>query len=1135
MSISIQLIGEIAIEAPPGERRLLSGTQAQVALARLALERVSGTSRDQLADTIWPDELPSTWASALRSVVSRVRSFVAPVMDDGTEPLVSRAGSYRFCLPESASIDIEVGESLMEGAVYALSDGRLVEAQAMAERAIGLLKGPFLPDHDSEWVSGVRERLQESLVVGLETASNAAAELGHGQAAQAHADEAIRRQPLRESAYRCRMRAQMATGNRADALNTYNRLRRLLADDLGVDPCPETEDLYLYLLSPEPPSSGDETVAPLLGSRSPLVGRKAELQRLADAWQQVSAKRAQVVLVTGEPGIGKTRLIVEAAREVTRAGHVVLFAECGRSPGRPFQAILDAVGGYLAATPDDLQPAINRSTRDALNALLAGSASSPLSTADTTSALMTLMETVRAIAARRPIMLVLDNLDLADEHTLVCLRYAIRRCADCRLMAVGTAVSAGRASGAFGSVLHGLAMSGVLTHVPLWGLGEVDVRRMIRDAFPDRPLEERPVALDVVEQTGGNPFLVREVLRWGEHDDDVPSSIVTYTRHRLASLDDAQSALVRLAAAAASRFEPDILAAAAGRAEDEAAALFDALVDEGLFSECGGDGDLSSLLRFTHGVVRTAVYEQEDLAQRRRHHSRLADALDRRRNPKDTHAIARHRLAATAARVDEEAMLWAWQAAATAPPQEAVALFSKASELVPRGQPALHSEALTKLGLAQAEVGMVEAAQTLFDAAVSALACDRLDLAAAAALALGGGGPFGVAREAAALADQILHRAEAALGKGGGRPGGEVDAVLLGRILAWQLTRSAEVRASELVISTATSALAAELAVLQGPLRIERRAQIAGDLSAIARAQDDLTLLALAAHHEAMAAALVGDGFAVEAALREMVSCRSAVDEVDQLLQDYHAARALAGGSLDPVTPDRLRLVNDARPAAGRRLPEGSGLAGVLPPPGAFAGSNELASAWLDGAGAIRSERSIPGGCLEAAESALRATLAGDGGLAHIIVRGLVESEETTAMGDEWMHVAGLLGIVGVELGSRPTAETIRSLLEPHMDLVCGVGYRSFLGPIEFHVGRLAAVLEDWPSAEVHLTKALAIAARLGAPRWVAPAQRALAGVLEARGRPIDTRWASPLRAEAAAANSGRWRAAPMPAEPTRH
>ncbi|MFE9926043.1 BTAD domain-containing putative transcriptional regulator [Streptomyces sp. NPDC005774] len=253
----IRLVGLVSIEHDREAPQVLSSHQAQIALARLCVERPTGIDREQLADTIWPDGPPSTWASALRSVVSRLRAFLSEESPTSEPLLIARGGRYLLRLPEGAQVDVDRAESAAVSAAAAYRNGDHGTAQRLAIMAVSLLRGPFLASHEGEWVGSVRGRLKEVRVSALETASSSSSALGDTHHALRYADEAVRQAPFRESAYRCQMTAHRLAGNRAEALQIYQQLRTVLAEELGIDPSPESEAAYLGLLSssrPMPPA-----------------------------------------------------------------------------------------------------------------------------------------------------------------------------------------------------------------------------------------------------------------------------------------------------------------------------------------------------------------------------------------------------------------------------------------------------------------------------------------------------------------------------------------------------------------------------------------------------------------------------------------------------------------------------------------------------------------------------------------------------------------------------------------------------------------------------------------------------------------------------------------------------------------
>jgi hypothetical protein len=216
---------------------------------------------------------------------------------------------------------------------------------------------------------------------------------------------------------------------------------------------------------------------------------------------------------------------------------------------------------------------------------------------------------------------------------------------------------------------------------------------------------------------------------------------------------------------------------------------------------------------------------------------------------------------------------------------------------------------------------------------------------------------------------------------------------------------------------------------------------------------------------------------------------------------------------------------------------------GITPLPGAMAARQMLVAGWMRGPGELparptgggRPRRPVgagdpaadpagaeagdpagaSAGADDPAETALVAIAAGDRGRAHVVVRSIATGALMLPSGDAWPHAAGLLALAAAELADPTTAEAVRTMLTPYADLTCGVGYRSFAGPMALHLGRLAAVVGDWADAERHLTSALRQLAAQRARPWIALTQFAFARILHARGRPGDRRWSAALRADA--------------------
>ncbi|GAA0799477.1 ATP-binding protein [Spirilliplanes yamanashiensis] len=1098
----IKLAGPVGLEQPGRPPRHLSSAQAQVAFARLVVERAHGTGRDELADTVWPDGLPDTWASALRSVVSRVRAFVTE-QDAAEDALVAQGGRYLLRLPADVTVDIEQAEAAVGRAAEAYAAQAFADAGRFAADAVACLERPFLPESAGGWVTETRERLLELLVTGLETAGLAACATGDDRAALRFADSAVRRAPLRESAHRTLMAAHVAAGNRAQALGAYHDLRRVLADELGVDPAPETQAVYLDLLGgPAAPV----LPAPRRGRRAtaaPFVGRGAELARLAECWEHAGRGDTHVVLIAGEPGIGKTRLATAAARRVGGAGGTVLHGRGDAAAREPYQPLLDAVRGFLAAAGDDAGGEALRAGRAALAA----------------PAEDTLAAALAAAARDRPVLLLLDDLHAAGEAALRLVRDAVARRDGARLLVVATAPAPGPWPDPFAATVRDLDREGWLTRITLTGLGETDAVALARDVVPDGAFGRVPPAHRLVADTAGNPHLLLEVLRAvaagpgdrGEPAPRVPRGVGEHLTARLAGLDHAPRQLLTAAAVAGPVFELDVTADAAELEPDRAMDCLETLVAAGLVREAPGEGGY----RFTHDLLRRALYERATEDRRRFLHTRLADAIEQRRAGRIgpySEALARHWAAGATPHGDQRAVRWGWRAAVRLAEEgaldEAVRLHRQALDHVPAADAEMRGEAQTNLGLAQLHAGHPGSAQTLFDGALQALHSGRLGVAAQAAIGLAGAvrDEPALRSEAAAVVSTLLDRVT------GGDPGdpgdlGVVDDLTLGRLLARHVALGGVVAERTRATAAAMQAVVRELSQLEGPDHAERRAVLADDAAALAAELGDGRAQLLAAHHRAMAAETVGDCPARERALAALgAAVRAAGDDPvgDALILEHRVATAVAHGRFA-----------DAEETARRAGDGGAGGAGIFPAPGTMAGRQMHVAAWLRAMTWTDPGRRRPD-IAQAVEQSLATLLAGERGLPHLTVRALATGAQPLPPGDEWLHVGGLLGLGAVELGDRTTAEALRELFAPYADLNCGVGYRSYVGPMAFHLGRLSVVVGDWSAAERHLTAALAMLGERGAQPWIALALRSLADALQGRDRAGDRASAAALRAEAA-------------------
>lgn len=249
-ALRIYLAGNVALERGDvlvPERRL-PGRQGRLAFALLAAERGQALSNENIADIVWNGAPPRAWSTALRSIMSKLRGVMAEVGLDGAVATESAFGCYQLRLPADTWIDLEAAGEAVHDAETELRAGNLAAANGEALIASAIARRPFLAGDDGEWVERQRARLRDIRVRALSCRAEVAIANRDPALAVGDAELVIELDPYREAAYVLLMRAHAAAGSHAEALQTYERLRVLMADVLGASPAPASEAAYVAIL-----------------------------------------------------------------------------------------------------------------------------------------------------------------------------------------------------------------------------------------------------------------------------------------------------------------------------------------------------------------------------------------------------------------------------------------------------------------------------------------------------------------------------------------------------------------------------------------------------------------------------------------------------------------------------------------------------------------------------------------------------------------------------------------------------------------------------------------------------------------------------------------------------------------------
>jgi len=582
-----------AVVERPVRRRL------QSLIALLVLQAGSPIPREQVGELLWPEGSTEQIFGSLRRLLFDLRHNLPELAD------LVQLDKIWISLPRDGGWISDV-LLLQEPAC----EPRTIE---QVRSAIELYRGDLLPSCYEDWIVPERDRLRAIFLDLLATAVSLAQSDRDYPAAIGHARRLMAEEPLQEEAYRTLMRLYVAAGDPAQALRTYHLCAGMLARELDVEPSPATREAYEALLQHEAPESA-------MTAAGRLIGRSREWDVLQRAWKTASRGQTRAVLLTGDPGIGKTRLLEEMHSWADRQG-------LPRAHARGYEAegilAYGPVAALLRSAPfprlDDVWLAeLVRVLPEVASEHPNLPAPQPLTEAWQRNRLFEAL--ARAVLARRPLLITLDDVQWIDEETLSWLHYLLRYAPRSRLLVVCAARPEGAPpAGDRARLWDSLRREGRLDEIDLAPLDQRQTHELATSAGAGF---DHAAAHRLWKETEGNPLFVIESVRAGSVQA-AHASIQAVLGARLAQLSAAAQHVAGAAALLGHAFTVPVLIAAAREVQDDLVGALDELWRYRIIREQGTDA-----YDFSHDRLRQAAHDAIPPATRQLLHHRIAGALE---------------------------------------------------------------------------------------------------------------------------------------------------------------------------------------------------------------------------------------------------------------------------------------------------------------------------------------------------------------------------------------------------------------------------------------------------------------------------------------------------------------------------
>ena len=633
--MDFRVLGPFEVVAGGGPLEL-AGFRQRLLLARLAVAANRVVTVESLLDELWGGVPPSGGKDALQALVSRARRALG---DPGR--IVSQPPGYVLRLGP-VELDAARFAELVGGASALAEAGDLGSARSALAEAEGLWRGPALAEFaDYAFAQGEAARLEELRLVALEEGIQLDLALGRHGVLAGQLEGLVDAHPFRERLWGHWMLALYRAGRQTEALRAYRRLQRRLGEELGIEPGAEVAQLEEAILLHKPeldwaaPDSGMGQRTPRstprpVGPARPLagrlrslrmVGRQRERAMLLEAWAAATGGCPSVVVVAGEAGVGKTRIVDEITETAASSGAVVLVGGCADMGGTqvPYAPLAEALRRHLRSVGPDMASELVAASGGALPLIVP-----ELSEGEDVPSLPNsgrlhglLLGVLGRLCAEAPMMLVLEDLHWGDSSTVAAVEFMARNLNDEHLLIVvtvrGDELHPTHPTGRLVTALERCPTVRRLDLGPLQNSEVADLVAAITEGEPEAALLQR-----VTDRADGNPLFVEELVAGHQAGDQLRPTLRELLVRRIETLGEPAADCARLLAAARRPLSHHLLAVATHLAPAQLLSAIRHAVDHHVVV---AEGDT---YRFRHALVGEALYHHLLPGERAALHADLA-------------------------------------------------------------------------------------------------------------------------------------------------------------------------------------------------------------------------------------------------------------------------------------------------------------------------------------------------------------------------------------------------------------------------------------------------------------------------------------------------------------------------------